>query len=159
MPIQVRRANSRDADTLSRLARESAREMDGVTTLDPERFRVHAFSAHPLIEAYIAEERPGRPAGHALITKGYDFRRATATVQVGDLYVCPEYRRAGVARLLISTIAKRSLELGSREITITTGVNDAVARKFFSAIGALENQAVVFQMSGDSIEWLAGEIR
>lgn len=159
MPIQVRRANSRDAETLSRLAREAATEMDAATTLDAERLRAHAFSAHPLIECYIAEERPGRPAGHALITKGYDFRRAAATVQVGDLYVCPEYRRAGVARLLISSIAKRSLELGSREITITTGVNDATARRFFSAIGALETQALVFQMSNDSIEWLAGEIR
>ena len=157
--IQVRRASGRDADTIARLAQANAREQGAVTALDVDRLRAHAFAQNPLIECYRAEERPGRPAGHAIVSKGYDLRRATATLVVSDLYVTPEHRRGGVARLLISAIAKRALELGSREITITTGVEDATARKFFSAIGAHERQAVVFMMSADSIEWLASETR
>ncbi len=157
--MQVRRATNRDCDTLARLTQDAARELGVVTALDAERLRAHAFGQNALIECYLAEERPGRPAGHAIVTKGYDFRRATATFQVGDLYVAPEYRRAGVARLLIAAVAKRAVDLGSREIRITTGVEDEVARRFFSAIGAVESRALVFLMSGDSIEWLASEMR
>ncbi len=51
------------------------------------------------------------------------------------------------------------MELGSREITITTGVEDETARRFFSAIGAHESRALVFMMTNDSIEWLASETR
>ncbi len=157
--MQVRRANGRDAETIAKLAQANARESGAVTALDTDRLKVHAFSQNPLIECYLAESRPGRPAGHAIVSKGYDLRRATATLVVSDLYVVPEHRRDGVARLLISAIAKRAMELGSREITITTGVGDEVARKFFSAIGAQESQALVFMMTGDSIEWLASETR
>ncbi|MET0182611.1 MAG: GNAT family N-acetyltransferase [Caulobacterales bacterium] len=155
----VRRANSRDAETIVRLAHANARETGTMTALDVDRLRAHAFTQNPLIECYLAEERPGRPAGHAILSKGYDLRRAAATLVVGDLYVAPEFRRGGTARLLISAIAKRAMELGSREIRITTGVDDAIARKFFSAIGAQESQGVLFLMSGDSIEWLATETR
>ncbi|MGE3143309.1 MAG: GNAT family N-acetyltransferase, partial [Hyphomonadaceae bacterium] len=115
--MQVRRASSRDVETLTRLAHDSARELGLMTAIDADRLKAHAFGPQPLIECYLAEERPGRAAGHALVTKGYDFRRAAATLQVGDLYVVPEYRHAGTARLLISAIARRAIELGSREIT------------------------------------------
>lgn len=157
--VVVRRATGRDAETIARLAQANARETGAPTALDVDRLRVHAFSQNPLIECYLAEERPGRACGHAIVSKGYDLRRAIATLVVSDLYVAPEHRRGGVARLLISAIAKRAMELGSREITITTGVEDETARRFFSAIGAQESRALVFMMSNDSIEWLASETR
>lgn len=157
--VQVRRAVARDAETIARMAQASAQEAGTLTALDADRLRVHAFSANPLIECFLAEERPGRPHGHAIVSKGYDMRRATATFIVSDLYVMPEQRRDGVARLLISAVARRAMELGSREISIVTGIENAVARRFFSAIGAHETQAVLFMMTGDGVEWLANETR
>jgi len=157
--VQVRRAGPRDADVIARLIAANARETEGASSLDGDRLRAHAFGANPLIECFLAEVTRGVSAGHAIVSRGYDIRRAAARLIVGDLYVVPEQRRHGVARLLISAVARRAIEIGAREISITTGVEDATARKFFSAIGAQESQALVFMMTGDGIEWLAAETR
>lgn len=159
--VQVRRAQSRDAEAIARMTAEAARD-DGAlgTSLDLEHLKKHGFSAQSLFEVFVAEEARGRPlVGHAIVTKGYDVRRAVATVVLAELYVVPAHRRGGVARLLMSGVAKRAAELGARELMITTGVENAVARKFFSAIGASEQQAVVFMMTQDGIQWLAAEAR
>ena len=57
----------------------------------------------------------------------------------------------------MSTVARRARDLGARELTITTGVDNEVAQRFFAAIGAHPRQAAVFMMSADGIEWLAAE--
>jgi GNAT superfamily N-acetyltransferase len=155
--VQVRRAGSRDAETIARLVSANARETGAPSVLDVDRVRAHAFSFNPLIECFLAEVRRGEPAGHAVVCRSYDIRRAAPRLIVADLYVVPEQRRHGVARLLISAVARRANEVGAREIAITTGVEDATARRFFSAIGAHESQAAVFVMSGDGVEWLAAE--
>ncbi|MGE0045231.1 MAG: N-acetyltransferase family protein [Hyphomonadaceae bacterium] len=159
--IQVRRAQSRDAEAVARMTAAAAREEGALgTSLDLEHIRKHGLSGQALFEIFVAEEARGKPpVGHAIITKGYDIRRAVATVVLAELFVEPEYRRSGVARLLMSGVAKRAAELGARELMITTGVENAVARKFFSAIGAAEQQACVFMMTQDGIQWLAAEAR
>jgi GNAT superfamily N-acetyltransferase len=73
------------------------------------------------------------------------------------LYVAPERRRDGVARELISAVAVRAKEGGVKELTITTGVENAVARCFFAAIGAREDRLARYLLSADGIEWLAAE--
>lgn len=159
--IQVRRAHQRDSDVIARLTADAAREEGAPgTSLDTEHVRQHAFGATALCEVFIAEEGRGRRAmGHAIITKGYDVRRAVATIVLCELYVKPEHRHSGVARALMSGVARRAQELGARELQITTGVDNDVARRFFSAIGAHENQAVTFMMTSDGIQWLAAESR
>ena len=57
----------------------------------------------------------------------------------------------------MSAIAQRARDYGARELAITTGVDNAVAQKFFAAIGARPRQAAMFMMSADGIEWLAAE--
>jgi GNAT superfamily N-acetyltransferase len=159
--VQVRRAQPRDCETIARMSSEAAREAGALAaSLEADLVRKHGFGSQSLFEAYLAEERAGAPAiGHAIITKGFDTRRAIPTVVLCELYVRPQHRRAGLARVIMATIAKRAAELGARELTITTGVENAAARKFFAAIGAAEMQALVFRMTADGIEWLAAEAR
>jgi GNAT superfamily N-acetyltransferase len=94
---------------------------------------------------------------HAIITKSYDVRRASANIVLCELYVAPEHRRGGLARKMMSAVARRARELGARELAITTGVENEVAQRFFAAIGANRREAAVFMMSADGIEWLAAE--
>jgi GNAT superfamily N-acetyltransferase len=159
--VQIRRAVQRDADAIAKLAAGAAAEEGAATALDMERVRAHAFGSHALFECWIAEERPGKapPVAHAVITKSYDLRRAIPTIVLCELYVAPSHRRAGVARLMMSGVAQRALDLGARELTITTGVGNAVAQKFFAAVGAKPQQAAVFVMPADGIQWLASEGR
>src|SRR5262249_27539333 len=124
--------------------------------LDVERIRVHAFGNQAVFEAWVAEENR-QISAHALITKGFDTRRGLPIIVLCELYVLPECRRGGLAGRMMAAIARRARDYGARDLTITTGVNNAVAQRFFAAIGADRQEAAVFQMSADGIQWLATE--
>lgn len=156
--MQIRRAVQKDADAIARLAAAAAAEEGGQSSLDLDRVRAHAFGQQPLFEAWLAQERHNAPImGQAVISKSYDFRRAAPNIVLCELYVVPEARRSGLARKLMSCVAKRARDLGAREMAITTGVENGVAQRFFAAIGAQRRDAAVFMMSADGIEWLAAE--
>lgn len=154
----IRRAVSRDADAIAKLAADAAAEEGGVSALDIDRIRAHAFGSSALFEAWVAQERANTPIiGHAMITKSYDVRRACPTIVLCELYVVPAQRRSGLARKMMSAVAQRARDLGARELAITTGVENEVAQRFFAAVGAHPRQAATFMMSADGIEWLAAE--
>lgn len=156
--MHIRRAVPRDAEAVARLAAAAAVEEGAVAGLDAERIRQHGFGQNALFEAWVAQEKPNAPlVGHAVVTKSYDVRRACATMVLCELYVAPEQRRSGLARRLMSVVAQRARDLSARELTISTGVENAVAQRFFSAIGAKRQDAAVFIMKADGIEWLAAE--
>lgn len=156
--FHIRRAVLRDADAIAKLAARSAAEEGGVSALEADRIKAHAFSGNALFEAWVAQEKPNMPViGHAVITKSYDVRRACPSIVLCELYVIPEYRRGGLARKMMSAVARRARDLGARELAITTGVENDVAQKFFAAVGAHRRQAAMFMMSADGIEWLAAE--
>lgn len=156
--MQIRRAVPRDAEAIARLAAEAAAQEGSVSVLEADRIRVHGFGTNALFEAWVAQEKPNSPIiAHAIITKGYDVRRACASAVLCDLYVAPAHRRGGLARKMMSGVARRARELGARELVISTGVKNAVAQRFFAAIGAQPQRAAVFMMSADGIEWLAQE--
>lgn len=154
----IRRAVSRDADAIAKMAAAAASEEGGLSGLEADRIKAHAFGSNALFEAWVAQERAHAPLiGHAFITKSYDVRRASPNVVLCELYVGPEHRRGGLARKMMSAVAHRARELGARELAITTGVENEVAQKFFAAVGANRREAAVFMMSADGIEWLAAE--
>lgn len=156
--MHIRRAVQRDAEAIARLAAAAAAEEGAVSALDSDRIRAHAFGQSALFEAWLAQERPNAPIlGQAVITKSYDFRRACPSVVLCELYVVPERRRSGLARRLMSCVARRARDLGARELAITTGVENEVAQRFFAAVGAHRRDAAMFLMSADGIEWLAAE--
>ena len=123
---------------------------------DAERIRAHGFGSNALFEVWVAEEER-KLVAQAVITKGFDVRRGLPIIVLCELYVVPEHRRGGLARRMMSAIARRAMDFGARDLTITTGVENAVAQRFFAAIGANRQQANVFQMTADGIQWLATE--
>lgn len=156
-PLTIRRAVSRDADAIAKLAAQAASEEGASSNLEADRIKAHAFGSNALFEAWVAQERNNALVAHAIITKSYDVRRAAPNVVLCELYVIPEHRRGGLARKLMSAVARRAHELGARELAITTGVENEVAQRFFNAVGAKKREAAVFMMSADGIEWLAAE--
>lgn len=158
LPFTIRRAVARDADAIAKLSASAAGEEGALTSLEVERIRAHGFGSSALFEAWVAQERANAPiVAHAIITKGYDVRRGAPNVVLCELYVAPEQRRTGLARKMMSAVARRAREIGARELAITTGVENEVAQKFFNAVGAKRREAAVFMMSADGIEWLAAE--
>lgn len=156
--MQIRRAVARDADAIARLAHAAALEEGVASVLEPDRIRAQGFGSNAHFEAWVAQDKPNAPiVAQAVITKSYDFRRGAPSVVLCELYVSPEHRRSGLARRMMSVVAQRARDMGARELTITTGVENAVAQRFFASIGAKPQQAAVFMMSADGIEWLAAE--
>jgi GNAT superfamily N-acetyltransferase len=156
--VQIRRAVPRDADAIAKLSAAAAAEEGGVSGLDADRIKAHAFGQNALFEAWVAEPEKRAPiCAHAAITKSYDVRRACPTIVLVELFVAPEHRRGGLARKMMSAVARRARDLGARELMITTGVEDGVAQRFFAAVGAQRRDAAVFLMSADGIDWLAAE--
>ena len=152
------RAVSRDAETVARLAAAAASEEGTVSALDADRIRANAFGQNPMFEIWVAQEKGNAPlVAHAIVTKGYDVRRGCPTLVLCELYVAPQQRRTGLARKMMSAVARRAREMGARDLAITTGVENEVAQRFFAAIGAQPRSAAVFVMSADGIEWLAAE--
>jgi GNAT superfamily N-acetyltransferase len=147
----------RDAEAIAQQAREAARE-DG--DMNPgftiEQIRMHAFGPSPMIEILVAEDQ-GKLFAHSITYRGYDLRAGAPNLVVAALYVTPEGRRKGLARTMMSAIARRGKERGCRRIHITTGLQNATAHKFYSAIGAKEQQTASFMLAADAIEWLAAE--
>ena len=157
-PLTIRRAVPRDADAISKLAAQAASEEGAASSLETDRIKAHAFGSNALFEVWVAQEASSGPVvAHAMITKSYDVRRAAPNVVLCELYVMPEHRRGGLARKMMSAVARRARDLGARELAITTGVDNEVAQRFFSAVGAKKREAAVFMMSADGIEWLAAE--
>jgi GNAT superfamily N-acetyltransferase len=156
--VEIRRAVPRDADAIAKMAADAASEEGVASALDIDRIKAHAFGQTSLFEAWIVQQRSSAALiAHAIITKSYDIRRGCPTIVLCELYVAPDHRRGGLARKLMSAVARRARDLGARELAITTGVENAVAQRFFAAIGARPQQAAVFLMSADGIEWLAAE--
>ncbi len=156
--LQTRRAQARDAETIAQMVALASCE-DGLKepALDAEMLRAHVFGLSPMLECWVAEDAAARLVGTAVTYRGYDIQIASPTLVVAALYVAPEGRGEGVARALIAQISERAMELGAREVTITTGIENAVAHKFFAAIGAFEAKRTVYTLERDHIEWLAEE--
>ena len=154
----IRRAVPKDADAIARMAAAAASEEGSISALDSDRIRTNAFGQNAMFEAWVAQERSNAPlVAHAMITKSFDIRRACPNIVLCELYVAPQQRRSGLARKMMSAVARRARDLGARDLAITTGVENEVAQKFFAAVGAHRRQAAVFVMSADGIEWLAAE--
>lgn len=154
---RTRRATANDAETVCRFVAQAAAEEQAPNNFTLDMFRRDAVGPHARIEIWLAEDARGRVCGQAIILRGYDLARASPTMILLHLFVMPEHRRDGLARILISEIAMRAKETGVREITITTGVENAVARRFFEAIGAREDRLARYMINADGIEWLAAE--
>lgn len=155
--FRTRRANASDAETVCRFVALAAAEEDAPNNFTVDIYRRDAIGAHAKIDVWVADDARNKICAQAIVQRGYDMARAAPTMILLHLYVTPDCRRDGLARVLIAEIAMRAKETGVREIIITTGVENAVARRFFEAIGAQEDRLARYLIAASGIEWLAAE--
>ena len=158
--FRIRRALSQDAETACRFIVAAAQE-EGVApyAFSPDLYRRDVVGVNAALDVWIADDGAGGACGQVFACRGYDLQHAMPTMEILHLYVLPEHRRDGLARMLIAEVASRAMDIGAKELTITTGIENAVARKFFAAIGAHEDRRARYLIEPDGIEWLAAEAR
>lgn len=122
--------------------------------LTPALFRRQGFGDRLLFTCLIAE-RAGRPAGLALLTRGYDSQSATGGLVLENLYVEPGSRRSGIGRALLSAAARLARADGLNWLSWHARPANIRAALFYRALGAVTEPVTLMGISGDDLARLA----
>jgi GNAT superfamily N-acetyltransferase len=104
--FRIRCARPEDSARLAELVTALMEHLgDPLEGFDAARFADDAFGAEPQFSVLVAE-REDELIGYALFHDAYEPSFAARGVYLADIYVCPEMRRHGVGRALLSQVAK-----------------------------------------------------
>ena len=134
--MTIRPTTIADVPTIYSMLRASAAEQGGLDKLcvGEASLREDGFGAAPRFQVVLAEVN-GKAVGLALYFFIYSTWISSNGLYLEDLYVAPEFRRAGVARALMQHLARAAEENGcGRMIWLVLRNNPAV--KFYERIGA-----------------------
>jgi GNAT superfamily N-acetyltransferase len=132
----VRDATAGDAEAVLRMVADLAREVED----PPPRLSTAAFlrdmvgperCAHALVA-----EQDGRLVGYAVLHQGYNTVLGGPVTHLVDLFVAPAARRQGIGRELMRAVARRTLELGGRELIWDVWKRNDRAYAFYERLAA-----------------------
>ncbi len=104
-------------------------------TSRPQDFEDALFAVNPIIGAIVALV-DGKPAGSALWHRSFSTARGREVMYLEDLVVLPDYRRRGIAELLMKQLAKVAVAEGYATIYWLMMAWNSGARKFYEKLGA-----------------------
>jgi GNAT superfamily N-acetyltransferase len=135
--VRVREATADDVGLIYSLIVELAeyeRGADDVTGT-PELLAESLFGTRPAAEAVIAE-RDGVPVGFALFHGTFSTGECRPGIWLEDLYVSPEHRRGGVGGILLSHVARLTVQRGCTRLEWTALDWNEPALDFYRRVGA-----------------------
>ena len=155
--IELRPARLGDERTIVRFIRALAayeREPDAATATE-EAIRTQLTMEPAPFECLIAE-RDGAPVGFALYFWTYSTWRAKVGVHLEDLWVEPEARGLGVARLLMEAIAARTVARGGARLEWRVlDWNEPAIRLYRSMGASVMTEWQICRVSGEALMSLA----
>jgi ribosomal protein S18 acetylase RimI-like enzyme len=134
----VRAAREDDVQIIYEMLRESAAAQgdENALCVDRDNLLQDGFRASPPKYWCLLAEAGGRPAGLALYFFIYSTWTSRQQLYLEDLYVSPHFRRRGVARLLMSELARIASAAGCLRIRWLVLRENAAAIEFYESIGA-----------------------
>lgn len=124
-------------------------EPDSTTTPTTARF------AYPLL---IASPDTNTPVGLVIYLYTYSTWMARPGVCLEELYVLPEYRRKGYARLLMQAMAREAYKAGCAKMEWVCLEGNEKALRFYESLGATRmDDWVVMKVKREGIRVLAEE--
>jgi ribosomal protein S18 acetylase RimI-like enzyme len=118
------------------------------------RFRADGFGGDPAFTAIIAE-RARAPVGYSIFWPTYDTESASRGGWLSDLYVVPEARGHGVARQLLSEVARRTAARGGRYLIWLVHASNHRARAFYRRYAEEWHDGLACVCADDRFEALA----
>jgi GNAT superfamily N-acetyltransferase len=141
-PINIRPAQSEDADTIFQLIKALAEyeKLSHEVTGSAEMLRTHlvgdSITEHrPCIEAILAEQE-GKSIGFALFFTNYSTFLTQPGIYLEDLFVMPEYRGKGIGKSLLSYLARLALERNCGRLEWSVLDWNETAIGFYQRMGA-----------------------
>ena len=156
----VRAAREEDVQTIYEMLRDSAAAQgdENALCVDPENLRQDGFLTTPPKYWCLLAEVDGQPAGIALYFFIYSTWTSRQQVYLEDLYVSPHFRRRGVARSLMSELARIASVSGCLRIRWLVLRENAAAIDFYQSIGAdLRPEWLSMSIESERIDHLANE--
>ncbi|MGF1608038.1 MAG: GNAT family N-acetyltransferase [Kiloniellales bacterium] len=155
MAITVRRAEPRDAGTISSMVQALGVVMQNPEfDLNVEVVLRDGFGPEPWFTGFVAE-RDGSPLGIVVAQRGYAVDRGSRGLYINALYVEAEARGQGVGRALMCAVAEQARAVGGQWIAWDVGVENAPAKRFYDRLGARYlDEVVMMVLQGEALEAL-----
>ncbi len=158
MTEHIRRAEPRDAADITAMIHELAEfeRAAGDCTVRETQIRTAIFGDPPTVRAHVAEV-DGEVAAAALWFLNFSTWDGVAGIYLEDLYVRPRFRRRGLARALLSTLARECVAGGYTRLSwaVLNWNVDAIAL-YDSVGGRPQREWTTYRVSGPELTALAG---
>jgi GNAT superfamily N-acetyltransferase len=124
-------------------------------TVTADQLRQALFGERATVYAHLAEV-DGEPAAMALWFCNFSTWDGVAGIYLEDLFVKPEFRRHGLAKALLSTLAKECVDNGYTRLSwaVLDWNSNAIAL-YDSVGGRQQNEWITYRVSGEELSALA----
>jgi GNAT superfamily N-acetyltransferase len=157
MKVEIRRVRPGDEAELVAMVRELAAFEHAAEecTVTESQLQEALFGEPATVQAYLAEV-DGAPAAMALWFYNFSTWDGVAGIYLEDLFVRPDFRRHGLARGLLSTLARECVAKGYTRLTWAVLDWNSNAIALYDAVGGRpQNEWITYRVSGDELSALA----
>jgi GNAT superfamily N-acetyltransferase len=154
----VRRVRPGDEAELTAIIHELAEfERAGhECTVTETQLRTALFGEAPSVQGHIAEI-DGEAAAGALWFRNFSTWDGVAGIYLEDLFVRPRFRRRGLARAMLATLARECVTNGYTRLSWAVLNWNIDAIGLYEAVGArAQDEWTVYRVSGPELSALAG---
>jgi GNAT superfamily N-acetyltransferase len=156
--MTVRRAVAGDEVELTAMIHELAsfEKAAAACTITEPQLRTALFGDAPVLNAHVAEV-DGEIAAGALWFLNFSTWDGVAGIYLEDLYVRPRFRRRGLARELLSALARECVARGYTRLSwAVLDWNVAAIALYKSVGGRALGEWITYRVSGSELSALAG---
>jgi len=124
-------------------------------TVTETQLRDALFGSHPTVYGHLAEV-DGRAAAGALWFRNFSTWDGVAGIYLEDLFVRPEFRRRGLARRLLATLARECLDHGYTRLSWAVLDWNVTAIALYDRVGGRpQSEWITYRVSGPELSELA----
>jgi GNAT superfamily N-acetyltransferase len=155
--VAIRRVRPGDEAELTAMVHELAafEKASDECTVTEAQLRTALFGEHPTVFAHIAEV-DGEPAACALWFRNFSTWDGVAGVYLEDLFVRPSFRRLGLAKALLATLARECVESGYSRLQWAVLDWNVNAIALYDAVGGHpQTEWITYRVSGPELSALA----
>ena len=135
--VVIRAAEPADADVIFQLIQSLAdyEKLSHQVTGTAEQLKTHLFGERSFASALLAEV-DGKAAGFALFFYNYSTFLTKPGIYLEDLFVLPEFRRAGIGTALLTHLGQRAVAEGCGRVEWSVLDWNEPAIAFYRRMGA-----------------------
>ena len=155
----IRRVRPGDEAELTAMIHELAEfeRASAECTVTEEQLRRALFEQPVAVQGHLVEV-DGRAAAGALWFRNFSTWDGVAGIYLEDLFVRPEFRRRGLARKILATLARECVDNGYSRLSWAVLDWNVNAIALYDAVGGKpQNDWITYRVSGSELSALADE--